>query len=180
MTNQATKTCTKCAETKPTTEFYPVKTGSDKLRSACKKCTGVDSARFTKSRRAEGRWFHSIKNGRHRASKAGLPVELFDEEEMLTYWKEHNIDPDHSYYTGHPLGDVHNLDHKIPLDEKDSPGHVLSNVVPTLPGENRVKSNKSALSTLYDMHLTHDTPVIPMEDHFVLHSVEWSESDHKE
>lgn len=48
----ATKTCTKCAETKPLTEFHRNQRHADGLSSSCKECNRADSAQRTARRRA--------------------------------------------------------------------------------------------------------------------------------
>ena len=51
----ATKTCSKCGETKPLTDFYKDKSASDGHQSWCKRCVCVDNAQRARKAKAEKR-----------------------------------------------------------------------------------------------------------------------------
>lgn len=173
MDSTPTKTCPKCGIALSVTDFYQNKSRSDGLSSWCKPCTIAAVGERNRRKRAENRWHYSLRNGYHRAGKAGRPRENFTAEEMLRYWRSVGIDPDRSYYTGKPLGDDHALDHKIPLHRRDSPGHVPSNVVPCLRGENLTKGSEHPVTALAAIHAKQEIPVRPLED-VVLLRTEWS------
>ena len=73
------KTCTKCKESKPLTEFYRHKHSSDGRAWSCKKCHQHYFLRFrkkTKKKRAKQDW------ERHLKSNYGITGEMY--KEMLT------------------------------------------------------------------------------------------------
>lgn len=86
---------------------------------------------------------HRIHAGRVRAKEYGVPNEGFSADDLRAYWSSIGLDEDRSAFSGVLLtpGTV-SLDHVIPLSAPNSPGHVVSNIVPCLIGENRSKNDK--------------------------------------
>ena len=82
--------------------------------------------------------------------KAGLPADAITPPELLADWQRRGIDPGRCIYTGEPLEDRWHLDHMIPLRYADSPGHVVSNLVPCNRGANLAKGKRGWLDFLAD------------------------------
>lgn len=87
-----------------------------------------------------------IRDGYRRAEKLGAPVEDFKAKDVYEYWGSAGIDPWCSVYSGTPLTpENYSLDHVIPLSAPDTPGHILTNLVPCTQLENKKKFNRRVL-----------------------------------
>lgn len=174
---EASKTCTKCKRVLPYSDFAKRPQKRDGHRSECRECGREAQRESAKKSRQKNRWHYSVLKGRWKANDEDLPCEMFTADEMVEYWKAVGIDPERSYYTNKLLGDVHNLDHKIPFHHADSPGHVLSNVVPSLPGENKTKGVEHPVTALAAIHEKEEVPVKPLNDVVFHLSSKWGERD---
>lgn len=92
-------------------------------------------------------WVRALSEGYLKADRAGLPANRITEGELLAYWRSKGIDPRRCVYTGVELVPFLNrsLDHKTPLSEPDSPGHVLENLVPADNAVNTSKRNRGSV-----------------------------------
>lgn len=75
------KTCTKCGETKPVTEFNVFRRAKDGRASQCKPCKQA----FDMKRRFKRPFEASVNNARRRALQAGVPFDL-TEEYLESIW----------------------------------------------------------------------------------------------
>jgi len=83
----------------------------------------------------------SLGRGLGKARANGLPADTISAREMRRYWIFNGIDPDSCYWCVD--GDAEHLDHLYPLARPDSPGHVLSNLVPSCAGCNHQKCDRT-------------------------------------
>ncbi|MUL85041.1 MULTISPECIES: hypothetical protein [unclassified Mycolicibacterium] len=91
-----------------------------------------------------------LRRGKNRASKAGLPAHAITKAELLADWQRRGIDPDRCVYTGELLQDDWNIDHAVPLSHPNTPGHVVTNIVPCNPRANRSKGRRHWVDFLAD------------------------------
>ncbi|EKT81859.1 hypothetical protein WSS_A15244 [Rhodococcus opacus M213] len=155
------KRCSKCSEALPIDSFQPNARGWMGLRSRCRDCENVKSAEYRRTHQAQERdrvrrhWDadpmgQRLNSGAVRARRLGVLVESFTAEDLRTDWARRGISPDHDAYTGQPLQDGWHLDHAVPLSAPGTPGHVISNLVPTNPGTNIVKRRRHWLDYIAD------------------------------
>lgn len=93
-TPQPTKTCTKCGEVKPQTEFYKNAKAADGLKSWCKHCHSLAAAETARKARAEKR---ANKQAAMKAEEAGkLPQpktvvvrDVLTDQQMVDLLREH-------------------------------------------------------------------------------------------
>lgn len=91
--------------------------------------------------------------GYQRAVERGLPAEAFDEHQLREALLTRGLDPDRSVYSGVPLTRENiSFDHFVPLENPNSPGHVLTNVVPCTLSENFRKQHRHFVYLLADIH----------------------------
>lgn len=174
--DQGLKQCSMCSRELPIEQFRPNTRGWMGLRSRCSDCDNAASSGFRRrtpeyQRQRQKRWreanldrshaigkayrdAHGLKErlraGRYRARKAGVPVEEITPEELLADWDRRGIDPDKCVYTGEPLISSWALDHAYPLSQPGSPGHVVSNLVPTNRSLNSSKGRRHWVEYLAD------------------------------
>jgi hypothetical protein len=91
-----------------------------------------------------------LRSGRLRAEKAGLPAIRITAAELLADWQRRGIDPTRCVYTGEPLEERWSIDHAVPLSVAGTPGHVVTNLVPTNRGINSTKGRRRWLDYLAD------------------------------
>lgn len=170
------KECSKCQKTLPIDRFRPNKRGWKGLRSWCRGCQNeatldyqkrnpeVLAGRQQRWRNANPERAHEVakryrdthpleerlRAGRYRAEQLGLPAHDIKPDELLADWRRRGIDPDHCVYTGEPLQDAWNIDHMVPLSHPASPGHVVSNLVPTNRSINASKGSRHFVEYLAD------------------------------
>lgn len=157
----ARKTCSGCQQDKTWSEFS-VRAGSwSGLESQCRECrheyyeANKDKyhERTNHYRRCVNVWADKLSSGYRRAVEAGAPAEKVTTKELLEYWASQGISANHSVYSGAELGPgLYSLDHVIPLSEPDSPGHIVSNLMPCLVQENSRKANQHFVVYLGDVH----------------------------
>ena len=78
--SEATKTCSKCGETKNVTEFFKDETIKDKLHSSCKTCAGE----------ASKKWVKANPNYSKQQSKKWCAANLERAKESRRKWRENN------------------------------------------------------------------------------------------
>ncbi|WP_160101585.1 hypothetical protein [Rhodococcus sp. T7] len=91
-----------------------------------------------------------LNSGAVRARKLGVTADSITPEELLADWERRGISPDRDVYTGQPLQDGWHLDHAVPLSAPGTPGHVVSNLVPTNPRTNTTKRRRNFVEFLAD------------------------------
>lgn len=167
-------TCTKCQQQKPEDEFHRCRRNRSGRQSRCKPCQcaasresrdPVKQADYDRRYNAEHReqkhrrerdyraanpLVGRLRRGKNRAASAGLPFQHVTPEMLLADWERRGIDPTRCAYTGEPLPERWHLDHTVPLSHPDTPGHVVTNLVPCLPGVNRKKWRRHWLEFLAD------------------------------
>lgn len=79
----ATKTCSKCGETKPLTDFYKDKKASDGHQSWCKRCVSVDNAQRARKAKAEKR------TAKAEQTQTVVVRETLTEKQMVDLLREH-------------------------------------------------------------------------------------------
>lgn len=79
----ATKTCTKCGETKPLTDFYKDKKASDGHQSWCKRCVSVDNAQRARKAKAEKR------TAKAEQTQTVVVRETLTDKQMVDLLREH-------------------------------------------------------------------------------------------
>lgn len=97
------------------------------------------SARALAKRLEWDPWYQRLADGHKRAKAAGLCAAKFDTWMLRDYWNACGIEHDRDFYTHEPMGEEWHLDHVIPLNDSNSPGHIISNVVPVNAGTNGSK-----------------------------------------
>lgn len=173
---QGLKLCSACAETLPLEQFRPNTRGWMGLRSRCLDCDnaakadyqrrtpGYQAARQKQWRDANPDQSYAIakayrdnhpleerlRAGRYRAEQAGLPAVAIANAELLADWQRRGIDPTRCVYTGESLQDGWHIDHAVPLSHPATPGHVVTNLVPSNPGVNIGKRGRHWLDFLAD------------------------------
>ena len=78
---EGSKTCSKCGETKPLSEFSKRSELKSGIRSACKTCAGSDKRKFKRDRP----FYSCLYNARKRAEDRGVPFNL-TEEYLESIW----------------------------------------------------------------------------------------------
>lgn len=170
------KQCSACAETLPIDQFRPNARGSMGLRSRCVECDTAAKAAYQKrtptyQAARQKRWrdanrdqSHAIaktyrdthqleerlRSGRYRAEQTRLPASDITADELLADWQRRGIDPTRCVYTGEQLQDGWHIDHAVPLSHPNTPGHVVTNLVPCNPGVNFSKRSRHWLDYLAD------------------------------
>lgn len=79
----ATKTCSKCGETKPLTDFYKDKKASDGHQSWCKRCVSVDNAQRARKAKAEKRTAKAVQ------TQTVVVRETLTDKQMVDLLREH-------------------------------------------------------------------------------------------
>jgi hypothetical protein len=79
----ATKTCSKCGETKPLTDFYKDKKASDGHQSWCKRCVSVDNAQRARKAKAEKR------TAKAEQTQTVVVRETLTDKQMVDLLREH-------------------------------------------------------------------------------------------
>lgn len=157
----ARKHCSGCQQVKLWTEYSCRTAKWSGLESQCRDCRNAyyeanKQAYFDRTsqyRTFTNPWAAKLSSGYRRAVKAGLPAEKVTTAELLAHWKAAGINPNQSVYSGEELGPGRwSLDHVIPLSAPNSPGHVVTNLVPCLVHENSKKANKHFVVYLGDVH----------------------------
>lgn len=135
--SEGKRRCIRCWSVLDLSEFTTARNGANGVNSTCNECRVQDQLeRYTGL-------FESLRDGEKRAREAGLPAEHLTASEVLEYWSNHGIDPWECVATGKQLTqDTRNIDHVRALSDADSPGHVLSNIVPVHAEYNRFKGTK--------------------------------------
>lgn len=82
-TTNATKTCSKCGETKPLTDFYKDKKASDGHQSWCKRCVSVDNAQRARKAKAEKR------TAKAEQTQTVVVRETLTDKQMVDLLREH-------------------------------------------------------------------------------------------
>lgn len=167
--SRGARRCNKCAEVKLVDEFTRASAVRNGLNRSCCQCTRelcnrshethrdsrLEYKRQYREENAELEsarcrdyhlrhpWVRALGEGYLRADRAGLPAERIPEAQLLEFWASRGINPTECFYTGLELVPFVNrsLDHKVPLSESDSPGHVLENLV---PADNRINGSKGS------------------------------------
>lgn len=91
-----------------------------------------------------------LRRGKNRAGIAGVPAREITEVELLADWERRGIDPERCVYTGELLQDGWHIDHAVPLSHPNTPGHVVTNLVPCNASANREKLRRSWIDYLAD------------------------------
>ncbi|REE72188.1 hypothetical protein C8E05_1576 [Rhodococcus wratislaviensis] len=170
------KRCSKCLEALPIDRFQSNSRGWMGLRSRCRDCENAITLEYQRQHPEKvaervRRWqienperskaitqryrdnrplVDRLRRGRHRAQLAGVPYEHITTEELLADWQRRGISPDHDVYTGQPLQEGWHLDHAVPLSAPGTPGHIVSNLVPTNRSSNNTKGRKNWLDYIAD------------------------------
>ena len=173
---QGLKKCTKCTQDLPLERFRVRADGYAGRRSSCIECQLAAEAAYRESHRDEDRqsssrwreqnpeyardrsaWYRTneplrkrLHHGAVRARKAGVRTDRITPDELLADWERRGIDASRDAYTGQPLETGWHLDHAVPLSTPDTPGHVVTNLVPCNKSINTSKSNKHWVSYLAD------------------------------
>jgi len=166
--------CGSCRQPKPEADFHKSNRNRSGLQSRCKDCqcaarrqcyNPVKASEYdrgyrerntaeVKRRKADDYSRNIIREklrrGKNRAIKAGLPADDISEVALLADWKRRGIDPTRCVYTGEPLEDGWHLDHAVPLSHPNTPGHVVTNLVPSNPAVNRGKRRRHWVDFLAD------------------------------
>ncbi|WP_054248656.1 hypothetical protein [Rhodococcus opacus] len=155
------KRCSKCSEALPIDSFQPNTRSWMGLRSRCRDCENVRGAEYRRTHQTQERariqrhWDadpmgQRLNSGAVRARRLGVPVESFTADDLRADWARRGISPDHDVYTGQPLQDGWHLDHAVALSAPGTPGHVMSNLVPTNPRTNATKYRRNFVEFLAD------------------------------
>lgn len=93
------------------------------------------------ARRQADPLFARIDVGITRAKGVGAPFEKFTSAELLAHWAANGIAADKCFYCPGPF---EHLDHAYPLRRENTPGHIVSNVVPSCGSCNIRKQKRTA------------------------------------
>ncbi|OFT34650.1 hypothetical protein HMPREF3169_05250 [Corynebacterium sp. HMSC08C04] len=155
------KVCPGCSTDKPWTDYAANRSNWNGLDSRCRACRAgyyqeckTERDEYTNNyRRSVNPWASKLSAGYARAVKEGLPAEKITTKQLLEFWESVGIDSERSAYSGRLLWDgTVSLDHIVPLSSPDSPGHVLSNLVPCLWEENNAKNTGHFIHLLGRIH----------------------------
>ena len=160
------KRCPGCNLTKDFTQFSCNRSNRDGMESRCKACCS-EAGKTYRSKdgyndrhnqkmtayRLTNPWTHRLYKGYQRARDKGLPAEKITRDQLLQYWESIGIDPWVSAYSGQAIPqDQYSIDHVEPLNNPESKGHVLDNLVPCLLSENSSKRNRHFIDLLAKIH----------------------------
>lgn len=154
------KFCSKCERVKALDKFGVNRSLKHGFQTRCKKCHLKYHEENREREIARMRAYKEVNNinirlanGYQRAVAAGLPAQRFGEQELFEYWAQNSIAPDRSIFSGAELTrENFSLDHLVPLSLPNSPGHVLSNIVPCTLVENAIKQSKHFVYLLGKIH----------------------------
>ncbi|OFN33385.1 hypothetical protein HMPREF2565_13005 [Corynebacterium sp. HMSC072A04] len=155
------KRCPGCEKHKAWSEFSMNSGSWSGLESRCRSCRSgyyeqhkaEYHERTNEYRRYRNPWADRLSSGYRRAIEAGAYAEKVTTKELLEHWEAVGIDPNQSVYSGARLGPGRwSLDHVIPLSDPNGPGHVTSNLVPSLVHENSKKANQHFVVYLGEVH----------------------------
>lgn len=154
------KFCPVCRRVLPLDRFGMNRSKSGGRQGECKHCH-LDYYRANRDSEVRRmREYHEVNNlnmrlanGYCRALAKGLPAEKFDEDTLRESLESRGLDLNKSAFSGVPLTRENiSLDHLVPLDRPDSPGHVPSNIVACTLSENRSKHKRHFVYLLADIH----------------------------
>lgn len=122
------KTCSKCQENKPVSEFYQKpnrdRHKGDGLRTRCKPCVRSETSRVSRGRAESDPLYHRLVRGRHRARGLGRQADVFYGPELFEFWSKNGLPLDRCHDCSTSLrwdegvkGNANqaHLDHVIPL-----------------------------------------------------------------
>ena len=137
------KTCTKCGEVKPFSEFNKNKSKPDGLGSECRACAAVSFKDFITNRP----FYQAVSNARRRAAEKGLPFGL-TEEYLESIWTgvcprvQVRLDlPSHGKHKSRAT--TSSLDRLVPAK-----GYVPGNVIWISAAANLIKSDAASADIL--------------------------------
>jgi len=146
----STKTCIKCGETKPLTEFYRHKKSKDGLRGECKTCCAAYARAYYANNRdaardANRRWrkrnpgYFTREGNKRNSATAQAHARVRQLKRETPAWADRKALID--FYAARPDG--MQVDHIIPIKGDTVTGlNVPENLQYLTPEENRAKGNK--------------------------------------
>ena len=134
------KTCFRCKETRPTTEFFKHNQTQDGYHSWCKKCCriGNEKSRAKVNSTIEGRAKIFLQNARKSAAKRGQPFSL-EISDIVDCWHMQNAI---CAYSGRQMTLEAGQLNTVSIERIDSSeGYVPSNTILVCQAINRMKSD---------------------------------------